>query len=461
MFEVLLIDDEPWVLMGMQRIFNWEKWGFHVSAAVSSSLDGLSLIEKRHIDVVFSDIRMPDLSGLELLEKVHTKNPSIVFILISGFADFCYAQQALRNGAYDYLLKPVDQNTTDAFLEKLSNYMQNIQFNNNTSLFSRLVKGMADIESLFPDTVFSHYQVFSIESERETAALSALPTSCRVSRLTLGRHKSIYFCNTAENLLPYLETDRKPQMNIGLSECTTLFSEKNLVVQAESALKQSFFTGSPGIFIWQPTDFFLIKEISQKIAEISKSGSRSEIIQYFRSLSTDRLKAEDAVFLWNQISLYLQNELSSKKEFHYTDVEQFLYDFKDWNSLLLVLEDMTHPADADEKTASVFNDELFPSMLSYIQEHYTENLYLKDLADHFYLNFTYCCELFKKNAGVTFSRYLTRLRLEKAADLLLNSDASIEDICFSCGYHDYSYFSKAFKKEYSLTPFQYKKEKTL
>ena len=69
MFNVLLIDDEPWVLMGLRRIFNWENYGFHVVSAVTSSLEGLSILGKMHIDVVLSDIRMPDLTGLELLEE--------------------------------------------------------------------------------------------------------------------------------------------------------------------------------------------------------------------------------------------------------------------------------------------------------------------------------------------------------------------------------------------------------
>ena len=98
-------------------------------------------------------------------------------------------------------------------------------------------------------------------------------------------------------------------------------------------------------------------------------------------------------------------------------------------------------------------------MLAYINENYRKELYLKDLSEHFYLNFTYCCELFKKNAGMTFSKYLTALRLEKASDMLLQTADSIEDICYQCGYNDYSYFNKIFKKKYALTPYQFRKRK--
>jgi YesN/AraC family two-component response regulator len=82
---------------------------------------------------------------------------------------------------------------------------------------------------------------------------------------------------------------------------------------------------------------------------------------------------------------------------------------------------------------------------------------MKDLSNMFHINYTYCCELFKKVMGITFSEYVTGLRMKKAVQLLDNSDLSIEKVAIETGYSDYYYFNNVFKKYYNITPSKYRK----
>ena len=119
MYKVVLVDDEIWSLEGLEASFNWEKNGFQVVGKFTDSLEAAARIAELKPDLVFTDIRMPDMTGLELMEAVCEGNRETVFVMVSGYAEFEYARQAVRQGACDYLLKPIDLEETDAILERL------------------------------------------------------------------------------------------------------------------------------------------------------------------------------------------------------------------------------------------------------------------------------------------------------------------------------------------------------
>lgn len=97
----------------------------------------------------------------------------------------------------------------------------------------------------------------------------------------------------------------------------------------------------------------------------------------------------------------------------------------------------------------------FKELVDYINEHFCEKLYLNELAEKFDINMTYCCHLFKKNFNCSFSQYILKCRMEKAAKLLLEDNLSVMQISDLLGY-DYYHFNKVFKRHYSVTPKQYK-----
>lgn len=101
-------------------------------------------------------------------------------------------------------------------------------------------------------------------------------------------------------------------------------------------------------------------------------------------------------------------------------------------------------------------NENFKKLLEFVDENYINELYLKDLACKFYINFTYCCELFRKVTGTTFSEYITELRMKKARELLKSKGLTISQVSNAVGYSDYYYFNKVFKKMHGVTPLVYK-----
>lgn len=121
MLKVLLVDDEPFILQGLQVLVDWEKEGYEMPLTAANGEEALHILLEQHVDLVISDINMPVMTGLELLRQirqVHTLDTW--FVILSGYAEFSYAQEAMRYDCTDYILKPVEKDVLISLLRKVS-----------------------------------------------------------------------------------------------------------------------------------------------------------------------------------------------------------------------------------------------------------------------------------------------------------------------------------------------------
>ncbi|OPJ61187.1 response regulator transcription factor [Clostridium oryzae] len=107
MNKALFVDDEPFILEYLREIVDWEQFGYSQVDTSTDSKQALKLLQSNDYYLLITDIRMPEISGLDLLKDIHEKKLSTKVILLTGYSDFCYVQEAIRLGATDYLLKPI------------------------------------------------------------------------------------------------------------------------------------------------------------------------------------------------------------------------------------------------------------------------------------------------------------------------------------------------------------------
>jgi two-component system response regulator YesN len=112
MYKVYLLDDEPFILEGLKYIVDWEDYGFEIIGSANNGEDGLKEILSMDIDLVLTDIMMPKMTGLELIDNLIKLNYHTNFIVLSAFQEFEYAKKAISMGAENYILKPIDKTTT-------------------------------------------------------------------------------------------------------------------------------------------------------------------------------------------------------------------------------------------------------------------------------------------------------------------------------------------------------------
>lgn len=120
LLKVLLVDDEPFILQGLKILIDWEQEGFEVVKTAANGEEALEYLRGEQVDLIIADIKMPVVTGLELLEKIRGEKISDAhFVILSGYADFEYARKAIRYDCTDYILKPVDREELLKVLNKV------------------------------------------------------------------------------------------------------------------------------------------------------------------------------------------------------------------------------------------------------------------------------------------------------------------------------------------------------
>jgi len=118
MYTVYLLDDEFWLLESLEAIIEWNKYDSVVVGKETSSIKAYEEIKRLNPDIVFTDIRMPDMNGMELMEKIKSWKKETVVVLVTGYAEFEYARQALLHNVADYCLKPIEEEAIVDALKK-------------------------------------------------------------------------------------------------------------------------------------------------------------------------------------------------------------------------------------------------------------------------------------------------------------------------------------------------------
>lgn len=124
MYNVLLVDDEPWILRGLRGFFASMGERYTIVGEAENGRDALALAQEKKPDLVISDIRMPDMDGLAFVAALREHNLRTRVIMLSGYAEFEYARQALQLNVDNYLLKPLDRRELQEALEKIENELK-------------------------------------------------------------------------------------------------------------------------------------------------------------------------------------------------------------------------------------------------------------------------------------------------------------------------------------------------
>lgn len=122
MLKVLLVDDEPFIVQGLSLLFDWEEEGCEIVATAQNGIEALTYLKTNKVDLIIADIKMPEMTGLELLETIRREQVSdAYFVILSGYSEFAYAQQAIHYSCMDYVLKPVEKEVLTEIIRKAAN----------------------------------------------------------------------------------------------------------------------------------------------------------------------------------------------------------------------------------------------------------------------------------------------------------------------------------------------------
>ncbi|WP_042143660.1 response regulator [Paucisalibacillus sp. EB02] len=147
MFSILIVDDEWTIREGLQRTVPWGDWGIDVIGAATNGYEALEILVNSHVDILLTDIRMPAMNGLELIDRCRTLFPGLKMVLLTGHDEFEYAQKAIKLGADDFLLKPTNINELKATMLSITSELRSEQ-QEKDALITLLIKDIIEHNSV-------------------------------------------------------------------------------------------------------------------------------------------------------------------------------------------------------------------------------------------------------------------------------------------------------------------------
>ncbi|GGG73747.1 response regulator transcription factor [Paenibacillus radicis (ex Gao et al. 2016)] len=477
MHKVIIVDDESWAIRGIRNAFDWEKNGFEIIGQFTSAYNAWDAILTEKPDLVFTDIRMPDISGLDLMQRAKAHELDTEFVVISGYAEFKYAQEALRYGALNYFLKPLDVDLADSFIAELAKHFSIRSAARNQLLLDALTSpNEEEIKRYLPlpeGADECYYQVLSIDFEgdnldfRKLLSLEGKPVA--TIEVEAGTNKKLIVLMTEHKaclVWDELVLKNTGMNTVGISSVSSQLTHMSkLIKEADLSSSQAFLDEGARVVHYEPK-VQLVKPCIDEIHRIIQGNQLGDMDAYINGLQAyfkdQQLGMSEVVYLWNQAVGILVNAYAEElkdMEMDFLNYSEIKERFEHFESLCSFLHDVLVSIKQGNNRSLHEGDILscFNKMVAYIDGHYEQKLYLKDLSAQFYINQVYCCQLFKKYLSKTFSEYVSELRIKKARELLKKTDLSIEEIAIQTGYVEYYYFNKVFKKHCGITPSKFRK----
>jgi len=447
--KLLIVDDGHYVVEYLKHLLDWKSFGIQHVQTTINSIEAKQLLNANDTDILITDIRMPEVSGIDLLEHIHQQKLKTKVIFLSGYSQFDYAQKAIRLGVLDYLLKPVDKEDMEKAIEQVIKTIEDQpkaaavdweQFDGLGLLLSILCESSAVKDShcqpyaeLLSNDHFCFFQVDHYKEIDEATIRdynAGLP--CFVWRtdtmLTgLVRHAD-------SNLLS------KRVERLQLSDPFQL-SHKNIV---RHHFYQFFYGENISI-----SDFTKLQSTIQLPNTIETESLRKHVLKKFTQLESKKLKI---IFLMELIlSLH-----SADRTLEQT--ESVNWTFNALHNPDDAMQTIVTSLSQTEKNKKLSNEHIIQMVREYIDCHLADCLSLEELSEHVHLHPVYLSKLYKQETGENLSAYIAMKRLEKAARLLVESNLHVVDISQMVGYKKTQYFIKLFKGEYGVTPQQYRKQ---
>ncbi|MFP7477252.1 response regulator [Terribacillus saccharophilus] len=500
--QVMIVEDEYRIRMGLERFINAQPQCTIIGAYANGqeALDEWKL--KKTAEVILTDIKMPFMDGLTLIQELKEAGYSGDFLVLSGFDDFQYVQQALRNQVADYLLKPIDRQQLQERLRQLYENKQEIedmrerenQKHEQLQVLRALPSenSLADTQwtEIFPSGTYHtcrlqlqnfHQQKAKRDPVRFHQELSAVVRILETELSNQWSDSSIWWWWDQEQSFGLLvHTEENPSIFFdqlaGILSHKTIFKltaspgqilhelellpaameAEQMEIKLQPASAEDHYSVAIGVNIQSILHTlrfsfkqFVFDEVDAALSQLKDelaAGQLDSTAALFQSTGIEmlhdvskRLPVKDVNRMLQRLGRYTSQTLTAS---------ELLQGFENWTK---DLAGMCNRVDQHSDRTAVERAKAF------IHHHVQEAITIEQVAAHVYMNPTYFCAYFKKHTKETVLQYVTKQRLELAKRKLEDTDEKVTMIADSVGYHDHKYFSKLFKKHTGFAPSEYRR----
>lgn len=489
MIKLIIVEDEKVIRETLSKSINWDEMGIELIGTCENGIEAYDMILDESPDIVMTDIRMPGLSGLELIQEIKEMNLAISFIVLSGYDEFEYARTAMRFGVKQYLLKPsTEKQIEEAVLQSVKEIQElkmhleiveqkNILVNRirQDAMYHLIMGGLATEQDELEDDLnrliesYSKYMDFYYEPYRlykifylEQENLKGFLQDLKVHSMGSREIYSIYVKNTLLLFEPNGYSEK---------EINEVCGEKYREVELEIEDYANLFGLLKGI-LWKIRRYDTISmvregslvtlnnsyNIVKRINHVYKSSQNlsDKQIGELCSYIAETVELIDDIECMRLVAGNIVMCLSAIAACTIMDTTEFLAglnEMKDLDEIKTALNKLL-----EKSRKPILDDkygELVKTIMKYVENNISDSkLTLKKIAEEqLFLNVDYVSRQFQKSTGKKFSQYLTEARIRKAKELLIEGDGKVSNVAAQAGYGENAqYFSQVFKKITGLTP---------
>ena len=503
MYKLVVVDDEDDIREALTELVDWKSWGYTVVGSFADAESAIEYIFENPVDVVMTDIKMNKKSGIDIAKIIHNNDLYVKVIILSGYREFEYAKESIENDVYSYLLKPTDPKELHRVFAELKKHLDKTVTRREIDLSYK--------EQFVYSILYGNCTRRQIEKYLIGMSLQINADKCRSGIILFNIKKYneilerwkyekdlfglavINFIKTKleeENRIICAEVEEE-QINVIIlftDEC----EEKEFIRMIETGIDElcNDFMSVLNIKVEQDI-YFVYDSIYEMADKFFKDYNRTGNMTSVELKNIIEMKKEliSRVFTDNreEIKFVLENYINILYEYGIDVSKMFVNDiFVQIYEILFSMGISEIEFDFTTVAAVRSSDKLLDLSLAYvdtvrdyfnkkdirpqyqlvenakkyIHDNYNKDISLNDVSDYVFVSSAYLSRIFKRITGVKFIDYLTEVRIEKAKELLKNSDYKVYDICDMIGYKNNNYFVALFREKMGMTPLEYRKFKS-
>lgn len=518
MLKFVIVDDEPLALESFAELLDWEKYGFSLAGCAANGAQALQLVQDKQPEIVFTDIRMPIMDGLELCRRLHEEHPDVKVVILTAYRDFDYARRALSYGVTEYLLKnQIEPETVLPLLKRMQEEIEQERRRKEAQkhhYYQSMMLNMVPPDTQAPGGknrpcccmlvqcrrpyIAEHLGIAPMPDvslrKKEAEALLPPDSPLIVQQLIWldARSWGILLAERGRDVLDFSRLE-KPlrefwdalQSDFQKRHSLSLFALFDVSAGTPERLKETFdellafsqyspFIAKTEVCLYHRLPYQFrntdekhgeIRRIAQKVIEAVERADDCAVQEQMRRLKCEfttpccdlgKFRYICGHLLEQMDGLLERNSLPPLKEYMRQTRQGAVELLSAEEIWNWLVKEFCQLEGLSKPGKRTPKNRKIEQALEYIHKNYQHRLTARQVGEQIGLSEVYFSNLFKKETGVTFGEYLTNYRIGVAKYLIQNGDYKIYEIAERTGYASPQYFSQIFQKETGQTPLEYK-----
>ena len=520
MYKVLIADDERLIRITLKNMIDWHAFDCEVIATAKDGEEAMKLFDMYQPEIVITDLKMPGMNGIELITRIKEKSKTTQVIALSNYSDFEYVRDAMKAGAFDYLLKvTLEKEDLEAIIsqvkescvassvsideeakaatqalqqcliltknehilnaEEYEKVLQRPCFKEYEDHYQMAYFRVDNINHLYADKIRDHAR---LKTHLQDLIRESVPVQVKHMTFFISSHSGLILFNTGEklrvlnicnsimrNVTQYLDVSLSITLSDALHSFMDFFASYQLLLTAHD---QRFYKGDGALIQSEEKVEFHDLNLNDlhyhlDILEAMRnkdfdrlSELQEEVLAYMREhMIRPRMVLEYFIFILNNIE---GNEISKGKKhaIRFDKLSMNVRICETIDKLHEVLEESFQEIETwlKDSGSNKYRQEVL-DVIDFIEANLDRRLTLHEIADSMELSESSLSRMFKNETGKNLNYFINEMKMKKAMDILSNEPGMIKDVAARVGMDDQLYFNKVFKKFYQVSPSEVRKKR--